>query len=251
MYQDCPACWSNALVLGDGRRVAERPAAVESRWSTGELDSPFHLKAVFWHLVQTFVGIRRIVFALEDFHGEEREEVAMVLAAEGIQVPKTNTQGEEHVREGPTGASHTGGIRPGGMHHQQARPALPESKWPQARPALPESKWPPEPSPSVEQAEEQMELEAHEARSTSQLFLGLLALSAAAGSIICYFGQDAENVELDDVLDMEVADRDLGRETRAPIFRQPSVEDEAELQEVEQEVENLPMASDQIAEAAE
>jgi len=241
MYQDCPACWRNGLVLGDGRRVAERPAAVESRWSTGELDSPFHLKAVFWHLVQTFVGIHRIVFALEDFHGEEREEVAMVLATEGIQVPKTNARGEDHVRERPAGGSHTGGIRPGGMHHQQARPAVPERPWPQA-PAWPEQ--------HVEHAEEQMELEAHEARSTSQLFLGLLALSAAAGSIICYFGQDAENVELD-VLDMEVADRDLGRETRAPIFRQPSAEDEAELQEVEQVEETLPMTSDQIAEAAE
>lgn len=245
MYEECPSCWRSGLVLGDGRRVEERPAAVESRWSTSELDSPFDLKAIFWHLVQTFVGVRRIVFSVEDFHGEERDEVATVLAAEGIQIPKTTARGDHHTSPPhPSPPQNAGGGVP-----QVARAGPGQTQTAFHRQELLHR-----PLPSAERLQEaEAQVESREVRSTSQLFLGLLALSAAAGSIICYFGQDADEASLDP--DMELADRDLGdlgRETRAPIFRNPSQEDEsAELEEVREQETSLPLSSNEIAEAAE
>lgn len=61
-------------------------ARSESRWSTDELDLPFDTKAVFWHLVSTFLGVRRMVFDLSDFSGAEREEVSKILHSQGISV---------------------------------------------------------------------------------------------------------------------------------------------------------------------
>eukprot|EP00913_Durusdinium_trenchii_P026496 g24861.t1 len=55
------------------------------------------------------------------------------------------------------------------------------------------------------------------AHSASQIFLALLAMATGVALVICYFGQDSEgNLE-----DGEM-ERDLGREARAPMFRQRS-----------------------------
>eukprot|EP00435_Cladocopium_sp_Y103_P040240 s4167_g10.t3 len=45
-----------------------------------------HPRAVFWHLVSTFLGVRRMVFNLSDFSGAEREEVSKILHSQGISV---------------------------------------------------------------------------------------------------------------------------------------------------------------------
>ncbi|CAJ1419012.1 unnamed protein product, partial [Effrenium voratum] len=89
MYQDCPRCWRQDLVMGTPRKLSiyDREALSESRWSTEELDMPFDKKAVFWHLIGTFVGVRRIIFDLADFTGEEKEKVKSMLHKQGIALP--------------------------------------------------------------------------------------------------------------------------------------------------------------------
>mmetsp|Transcript_30324 Transcript_30324/g.65404 ORF Transcript_30324/g.65404 Transcript_30324/m.65404 type:complete len:707 (-) Transcript_30324:33-2153(-) len=95
MYQDCPSCWRSSLVMKGVPRVLSEAsdlaayhaqARSESRWSTEELDLPFDTKAVFWHLVSTFLGVRRMVFDLSDFSGAEREEVSKILHSQDISV---------------------------------------------------------------------------------------------------------------------------------------------------------------------
>lgn len=101
MYQDCPSCWRQSLVMNgtprvlsnDPLKVYHAQAQSESRWSTEELDMPFDTKAVFWHLVSTFLGVRRIVFDLSDFSGEEQQEVKHILHSQGISLQGGSTMG--------------------------------------------------------------------------------------------------------------------------------------------------------------
>ncbi|CAE8713131.1 unnamed protein product, partial [Polarella glacialis] len=116
MYEDCPACWSGALMM-DGLRVlgplaleltdpvsptqgrglrgdysfekghagsysASRGEISSGGFTSDELDSPFNTRPIFWHLVRTFIGIRRVVFELDDFTGDERQEVEAVIYEE-------------------------------------------------------------------------------------------------------------------------------------------------------------------------
>ncbi|CAE7588586.1 QSOX1, partial [Symbiodinium pilosum] len=170
-YQDCPRCWRQELVLGDPvRLLSEQPsvydqqALSESRWSAAELDLPFHLKAVFWHLISTFVGVRRIVFALEDFQGTERDEVKHVLTKEGI-----NTSPRRPAPSpGPPSAGGQVPLHPG----------------PQLGGTL-------EPLRSFDQSQSES---AHSAQS---IFLALLAMASGVAIVICYFGQDTMEGPLD------------------------------------------------------
>ncbi|CAE6914369.1 QSOX1 [Symbiodinium sp. CCMP2592] len=188
-YQDCPRCWREDLVLGKPvRLLSEHPgvdaydlqARSESRWSSQELDMPFNLKAVYWHLVSTFVGVKRIVFSIEDFAGHERGEVQHVLTKEGVH----------------TGASPA--PRPPAHDGQVVQPA-PGS--------------PPFNGGTVPLQPFQPSESSHSAQS---IFLALLAMACGVAIVICYFGQDTMDGPLD-VEDLE--DRDFGREARAPMFR--------------------------------
>jgi len=188
-YQDCPRCWREDLVLGKPvRLLSEQPgvdaydlqARSESRWSSQELDMPFNLKAVYWHLVSTFVGVKRIVFSIEDFAGHERNEVQHVLTKEGVH----------------TGASPS--PRPPAHDGQVVQPA-PGS--------------PPFNGGTVPLQPFQPSESSHSAQS---IFLALLAMACGVAIVICYFGQDTMDGPLD-VEDLE--DRDFGREARAPMFR--------------------------------
>ncbi|CAK9108514.1 unnamed protein product [Durusdinium trenchii] len=209
MYQDCPSCWREDLVMGTPRALSVSPVDVykeehrsESRWSTEELDMPFDTKAVFWHLISTFLGVRRIVFDVADFSGEEKEEVRHMLHLQGISL-------EPRVSGSITGA-------------------------PQGPP------------------EERLQtLDVSEsAHSASQIFLALLAMATGVALVICYFGQDSEgNLE-----DGEM-ERDLGREARAPMFRQRSGDrsgGEHEMEEAKEIAkEPSPVQEPEAADAAE
>eukprot|EP00931_Biecheleriopsis_adriatica_P047527 TRINITY_DN27405_c0_g1_i1.p1 TRINITY_DN27405_c0_g1~~TRINITY_DN27405_c0_g1_i1.p1 ORF type:complete len:741 (+),score=144.00 TRINITY_DN27405_c0_g1_i1:89-2311(+) len=229
-YEDCPACWNSDLVMRGSVRALQGSVGdgslSESSWSKDELDAPFHTKVVFWHLVRTFVGVRRIVFALDDFKGEEREEVNRVLYKEGLAMPEEelpsrrshSAERDEVVVDRSSGLGLPGSDTSGvvaGLHPLEKR------------------------------------------HSSSQIFLGLLALAALVASIICYFGQETEEGGLGftaDDIDMEMVDREFMGETRAPIFKNPAAvtareeeDDDAEL------VQDTPPAvsTEQIAEAAE
>ncbi|CAK0881437.1 unnamed protein product [Prorocentrum cordatum] len=77
-YQDCPACWREEVVLGGlrtSRRLEEDPPLL----TVEELDSSFDTGHVFWHMVATYVGVRRVNFELEDLPPEEQERVQGLL----------------------------------------------------------------------------------------------------------------------------------------------------------------------------
>jgi hypothetical protein len=91
MYEDCPACWKEDLVLDGSRILQTERRLTESRYSSEELDSPFDTKKVFWHLVRSYVGIHQLVFALGDFQGSERQEIEQVLTSEGVLSPDSSS----------------------------------------------------------------------------------------------------------------------------------------------------------------
>mmetsp|Transcript_23406 Transcript_23406/g.54265 ORF Transcript_23406/g.54265 Transcript_23406/m.54265 type:complete len:609 (+) Transcript_23406:1-1827(+) len=221
MYQDCPACWRQDLVLGEpaqpARILSQQPklspyelqGRSESRWSAAELDMPFHLEAVFWHLVSTFVGVRRIVFALEDFEGEERDEVKRVLQKEGITLPEKSARHRAPPQDPQ-------GVLGGGNS--------------------------PVPGPALQPFGE--EESPHSAQS---VFLALLAMAGGVAIVICYFGQDTMDGPLD-IEDLE--DREFGREARAPMFR-PDSSTAANDAEVELVKDSAAVGDTEVADAAE
>jgi len=229
MYEDCPSCWKRDLVMGtsSGRLLqsykshAQR-AQSESSWSSQELDQPFHLKNVFWHLVRTYIGIQKIVFSLDEFHGQEKNEIRAVLLKEGVKLPGDSNSGSDHQHISHSGREHRG--MP--LTQPVVRPGL---SMPGMQTAVP------------------LETVQTEGTASSQIFLGLLALSAGVASIICFFSQDTE----DDVDTMELGDRG---ETRAPVFRDPgamAVEQEEDDPELVRDGSRPTATTHEIAEAAE
>jgi hypothetical protein len=48
MYQDCQVCWRNDVVI----------KGTPDLDGDGDIDDVFHLDAVFWHVIDTFVGLK-------------------------------------------------------------------------------------------------------------------------------------------------------------------------------------------------
>lgn len=239
MYEDCPSCWSQDLVMGtSSARLLQsysysQVARSESSWSSQELDQAFHLKNVFWHLVRTFVGIKKIVFSLDDFHGRERREIQAVLREEGVKF-----EGDAHSGSDQHDISHTGSEPQGMMPPPVVRTEPQGMPPPVVRPSLS--------MPGVPAGVPLGTAVQPVGTSASHIFLGLMALGTGVATIICFFSQDDQ----DDVDIMELGDRG---ETRAPVFREPAIlevdeEDDPELVRDE----GRPTTTEQeIAEAAE
>lgn len=78
MYEDCPTCWRESLVMGGQQTMGPGPATITME----DLDAPFHKDRVFWHMVRTYIGVQRVSFDLSDLSLEEQEEVQEVLERE-------------------------------------------------------------------------------------------------------------------------------------------------------------------------
>jgi len=107
MYEDCPTCWREAVVVGGS--MPER--RLSARWSSAELDAPFHTARVFWHMVRTYIGVQRVAFELSDLSREEQDEVRAVLdreraIASGRPLPHHRGGGSDSPPSGPPSGPH-------------------------------------------------------------------------------------------------------------------------------------------------
>jgi len=82
MFEDCPMCWRTDLVLG--RDAAERRLQQGENWRPEELDAPFHVRHVFWHIERTFVGLARIQLGEEDITPEEKRHIETATGVDHI-----------------------------------------------------------------------------------------------------------------------------------------------------------------------
>lgn len=87
MYEDCPSCWRRDLVLHGKRSFAAAAQAsggastarrLRDAFSQEELDAPFHLDHVFWHLTRTYLGLSRIQLTETDLTSDELSHVEAV-----------------------------------------------------------------------------------------------------------------------------------------------------------------------------
>jgi len=58
MYEDCPRCWRQSLTMGGHWSQASELG--QDSMSMDELDAPFHIDLVFWHIIRTYLGLKRM-----------------------------------------------------------------------------------------------------------------------------------------------------------------------------------------------
>jgi len=58
MYEDCPRCWRQSLTMGG--HWSQAPWMQDDSMSMDELDAPFHVDLVFWHIIRTYLGLDRM-----------------------------------------------------------------------------------------------------------------------------------------------------------------------------------------------
>jgi len=80
MYEDCPRCWQQHVVMGMGSDRAER-AIHRRKWNmqtlrSDKLDAVFNLDHVFWHMVRVYIGLDRAPVLLSKLTKTERSEMS-------------------------------------------------------------------------------------------------------------------------------------------------------------------------------